>query len=182
MLHALAVAIFLRAANVGGHNTFSTTALAKKLDLVNIGAAGTFVAHRPVGAPAIARELPFETDVIVRPGAEVLALVKAGRPPAPAGEQIFVCVLAKPPKRRPALPIEWPTGRPWAMRAVERRGAFVVCMRRIEVQRGLDLSALLEREFGVPLTTRSWGTIQRVADALSAERPPDRSSRRAAGH
>src|SRR6266508_3385328 len=80
MLHALAVAIFLRAANVGGHNTFSTTALAKKLDLVNIGAAGTFVAHRPVGAPAIARELPFETDVIVRPGAEVLALVKAGRP------------------------------------------------------------------------------------------------------
>jgi hypothetical protein len=168
IVSAVAVAVFLRAANVGGRNTFSTAALARKLDLVNIGAAGTFVARRRVAAAAIARELSFDTAVIVRPGSEVLALVKAGPPRAPAGVHIFVCILAKPPKRRPSLPIEWPAGRSWAMRAVARRGVFVVCLRRLEVQRGLDLSAILEREFGVPFTTRSWGMMRRVADALSA--------------
>jgi len=122
--------------NVGGHSTFSTAAVAKRLDLVNIGAAGTFVARRRVTAAAIARELPFETNVVVRPGAEVLALVKAGPPRAPTGARIFVCILTKPPKRRPALPIEWPAGRPWAMRAVARRGAFVVCQRRLDGSAG----------------------------------------------
>ncbi len=76
----MASAVFLRAVNVGGSSVFSPAAVAKKLDLVNIGAAGTFVARRRVSAREIARELLFETDIVVRPGVEVTELVAAGPP------------------------------------------------------------------------------------------------------
>ena len=49
---------------------------------------------------------------------------------------------------------------------MERHGAFVVSARRIDTQRGLDLSAVLERAYGTRFTTRSWSTIERVATAL----------------
>jgi uncharacterized protein (DUF1697 family) len=163
----VAVAIFLRAVNVGGHSVFSVKALAEKLDLVNIGAAGTFVARRNLSAARIAREMPFETHVIVRPAAEVIALVRAGPPKGPRGTQLFVSVLARAPTKRPTIPLERPIGRPWALRVVARRGAYLVCVRRIAVQRGLDLSAILQREFGAAVTTRSWGTMVRVAEAAS---------------
>jgi len=163
----LASAVFLRAVNVGGSSVFSPAALAKRLDLVNIGAAGTFVARRRVSAREIARELPFETDIVVRPGVEVTKLVAAGPPKVPPNVQLFVVVLVRSPRASPKLPFERPEGRNWFLRVVERRGAFVVCARRVEAQRGLDLSAIMQRSFGVPATARSWGTMVRVAEALS---------------
>jgi hypothetical protein len=148
---------------------FSTAAFAKKLDLVNIGAAGTFVSRRPVTPAALARELPFETmDIAVRPALEILRLVDPGRPKVPANAQLFVSVLVRAPVKRPTLPFEQPQGRDWALRVVERRGAFVICARRIDRQRGLDLSGVLARAFGVPFTTRSWGTMERIAAAIRA--------------
>ncbi len=163
----LASAVFLRAANVGGSSVFSPAALAKRLDLVNIGAAGTFVARRRVSAREIARALPFELDVVVRPGVEVTELVAAGPPKVPHNVQLFVVVLVRSPRASPNLPFERPEGQNWFLRVLERRGAFVVCARRVEVQRGLDLSAIIQRSFGVPATARSWGTMVRVAEALS---------------
>ena len=47
----MALVVFLRGVNVGGHRTFRPTVLAKQLKhlgAVNIGAAGTFVVHRPI--------------------------------------------------------------------------------------------------------------------------------------
>lgn len=147
---------------------FSTAAFAKELDLVNIGAAGTFVSRRPISAAEIARDLPFATpmDVAVRPARELLRLVDAGQPAVPADALLFVSVLVRAPVKRPALPFEQPAGRDWAVRVLERRGPFVICARRTDRQRGLDLSAVLARAFGVPLTTRSWGTMERVAAAI----------------
>lgn len=148
---------------------FSTAAFAKKLDLVNIGAAGTFVSRRSVSAAALARELPFEAmDIAVRPAREVLGLVEAGRPKVPANAQLFVSVLVRAPVKRPRLPFERPEGRDWVLRVLERRGAFVVCARRIDRQRGLDQSGVLARAFDVPSTTRSWGTMERIATAIRA--------------
>ena len=163
----MASAVFLRAVNVGGSSVFSPAALAKRLDLVNIGAAGTFVARRRVSAREIASELPFETEIVVRPGVEVTKLVAAGPPKAPPDAQMFVVILVRLPRLTPKLPFERPEGREWVLRVIERRGAFVVCARRVEAQRGLDLSAILARAFGVPATARSWGTMVRVAEALS---------------
>jgi hypothetical protein len=135
---------------------------------VNIGAAGTFVSRRPVDAPAIARELPFErgVDVVVRPSNEVLRLVEAGPPRIPADTVLFVSIAMKASTKKPALPFDRPSGRDWAVRVVERRGAFVISARHRERQRALDLSAVLAREFGVPFTTRSWGTMERIAAAI----------------
>jgi hypothetical protein len=145
---------------------FSTAAFAAELGLVNIGAAGTFASRGPITAAAVARALPFETLIAIRPAGEVTRLVDGGPPAAPAGAQLFVSVLMGAATKRPALPIERPAGRDWALRIIERRGAFVVCARRIEKQRGLDLSAVLARAFGVPFTTRSWGTMTRIAVAV----------------
>ena len=141
---------------------FSTAALAKKLDLVNIGAAGTFVARRSVSAAELTREIPFPLDVAIRPAAEVLRLVDAG-PPKAAGAQVFVSVLVARPKASPTLPLELPTGRPWALRVVEKRGPYVISLRRPDQLRGLDLSAIVEKAFGARSTTRGWPTFERIA-------------------
>lgn len=173
-----AYVIFIRAANVGGSSVFSTAALAKKLDLVNIGAAGTFVSSRRVSAAEVSKALPFALDVAIQPAAEVLRLVDAGPPAAPAGAQVFVSVLLAPAKRNPRLPLEQPPGRPWALWVVAKRGPFVVSLRRIEQQRGLDLSAVLERAYGVRATTRGWPTFERIATAVrSLEAPATRARR-----
>ena len=46
----MALVVLLRGVNVGGHRTFRPTLLAKELsryDVVNVGAAGTFVVRKP---------------------------------------------------------------------------------------------------------------------------------------
>ena len=164
----MASVIFLRAANVGGSSVFSTVQLAKTLDIVNIGAAGTFVSRRPISLQSIACALPHQIDVVVRPASEVLDLVAAGPPAAPGGAPMFVSVMVGRPTRRPSLPIEQPAGPDWALRVIERRGAFVISARRAERRQGVDLSAVLERAYGTRFTTRSWSTLVRIAGVLEA--------------
>ncbi len=170
--------VFLRAANVGGSSVFSPAAVSKKLGLRNVGAAGTFVSSRRISAKAVAKELPFETDIVVRPASEIIGLVDAGRPDAPKSAQIYVSILMAAPRKRPRLPFESPEGRRWALRVVKKNGSLVICIRRIEMQRGVDLSAILERAFGAPATTRSWGTMERIVAAIQAEQAPYRGAPR----
>jgi len=145
---------------------------------VNVGAAGTFVARRRVTPAELAREIPFALDLAIRPAAEVLKLVDAGPPRAPAGTLVFVSVLVAPPKATPQLPLELRPGKPWALRIVEKRGPYVVSLRRTDLQRGLDLSAGVERAFGARATTRGWPTFERVAKAIrSLEAPATRARR-----
>ena len=72
----------------------------------------------------------------------------------------------KTTRAKPTMPFDRPEGRDWAVRVLERRGPFVLCARHRERQRALDLSAVLAREFGAAFTTRSWGTMERVATAI----------------
>jgi uncharacterized protein (DUF1697 family) len=66
----MAHVVFLRGVNVGGHRTFRPAVLAqrmKRFDVVNVGAAGTFVVRARVG-PAelrseLCRRLPFVRTV-----------------------------------------------------------------------------------------------------------------------
>src|SRR5258708_3879776 len=64
--------VFLRGVNVGGHKTFQPSVLAKELaayDVVNIGAAGTFVVRKPISQTKlraeILRQLPFEPQIMI---------------------------------------------------------------------------------------------------------------------
>ena len=146
---------------------FSPAALAKKLDLVNIGAAGTFVSRRRVAAKTVAAELPFSTAIVVVPAADVVALVDAGPPRTPPDAIVFVSVLTSAATKTPTLPIDFPVDEKWLLRIVEQRGRFVVSMRRVEMRRGLDINGIIERAFGVPFTTRTWGTMVRIRAALT---------------
>ena len=149
--------------------------MAKKLDLVNIGAAGTFVARGRVSVADIKRAIPFPLDVVIRPAGEVLRLVDAG-PPKDAGAQVYVSVLVAKPKLEPRLPHDVPE-RAWTYRIVERRGPFVLWLRRVDARPGLDMSAV-EKLFGTQATTRGWPTFERIAKAVrSLEAPATRARR-----
>ena len=78
----MALVAFLRGVNVGGHRTFRPSALARELedlDVVSIGAAGTFVVRAPVKQRRLRAELesrlPFETEIMICRGSEILRLV-----------------------------------------------------------------------------------------------------------
>src|SRR5215831_7177784 len=78
----MALVVFLRGVNVGGHRTFRPAILAQQLkryDAVNIGAAGTFVIRAPTSQAQLGaelrRRLPFETHVMICRGRELLETV-----------------------------------------------------------------------------------------------------------
>src|SRR5689334_22265259 len=103
----MASVLFFRGVNVGGHKTFRPTELARKLahfDVVNVGAAGTFVVRKSVSQSAIRtelkRHLKIEAEIMVCPGREVLDLID-GLPfddehPGPT-VKFYATVLAKRP-------------------------------------------------------------------------------------
>jgi uncharacterized protein (DUF1697 family) len=77
----MALVVFLRGVNVGGHRTFRPSILARELsdyDVVNVGAAGTFVVRKPGSRAkfraALARKLPFDTHIVLCEGRDLLRL------------------------------------------------------------------------------------------------------------
>src|SRR6266516_7265804 len=79
-----ALVVFLRGCNVGGHKTFRPTLLAEQLkhyDVVNIGAAGTFVIRRRTSHARLRadllRRLPFEAEVIICEGQDLISVASA---------------------------------------------------------------------------------------------------------
>ena len=172
----MALVVFLKGVNVGGHRTFRPSALAKDLarfDVVNIGAAGTFVVRKPVTQAAlrheVARRLPFETDVMICSGADVLRLVAAdpfAGQAARADVVQFVSVLAK---RRPTpldLPPQIPPAGPWGVKILAVHGRFICTLCRREMK-AIGYLARLEKLFGAAVTTRSWSTVLAVAGHLT---------------
>jgi len=56
----VALVVFLRGVNVGGHKTFQPSVLARELsdfDVVNVGAAGTFVIRKTISQAMVRAEL-----------------------------------------------------------------------------------------------------------------------------
>lgn len=158
------VAVFLRAVNVGGHQTFSPKALALKLGAVNIGAAGTFVIHRPPPAlrSRIARSLPFGADIMICAAREILDVMRH----APAGGKPFVSILLRKPVRIAKLPIHFPSGRSWSVRVVAVTGRCIVSVFRRTGKKDVYPNEAVEKTLGVRATTRAWSTMTAVAEAL----------------
>ena len=132
----MAHVVFLRAANVGGKNVFRPAQLAAALahlEVVNLGAAGTFVVRAPASAASIRREilsrLPFEPAIAVRPAREVVALVRSEpfRGIALSKDlRGWAAVLCGPPRTRPTLPLVKPAGRNWSVRFDRIDGPFAL--------------------------------------------------------
>ncbi len=172
----MALVVLLRGVNVGGHKTFRPSQLArdlKQFDVVNIGAAGTFVVRKSITQARLRaelrRRLPFETEIVICTGRDVLRL--AARDPfadEPARSDItrFVSVLAKRPRTAPSTPIRMPATGPWLLKVLERDGRFVLGVYRRQMK-AIGYLGRIDGLFGVPATTRSWNTIGAIARALT---------------
>lgn len=173
----MAQVVFLRGVNVGRTRRLGAKEFADKLGLVNIGAAGTFVSTADESAAELEKRiraaLPFETDVMVRPGDEILALAASpiGRRTPAEGIERFVTVLAATPSKRPRLPINQPAEK-WLVSAVQVDGRLATCLRRIEAHgKGFYPNELIEKAYGVAATTRGWPTIAAICRVLDAAAP-----------
>ena len=174
----MALVVLLRGVNVGGHRTFRPAALArdlKHLGAVNIGAAGTFVIRDRVGRARLraelARRLPFDTEIVICEGREILRLLSReflAREPAPPGIVRFVSVMVRDPGESPPVPLSLPPRGQWLVRILARDGRLVVGEYRRHMKTIACLGTL-DRIFGVPLTTRNWNTMTAIARALEAK-------------
>lgn len=171
----MALVVLLRGVNVGGHRTFRPTMLVKELadlDVVNIGAAGTFVIRQPVTQTRLraelARRLPFEAEIVICRGRDILGLMScrhfAGQPAQPDIIR-FVSVLSRSPRSAPSPPLSLPARGKWLLKVIAREHRFVfgVYRRRMKAIRYLGE---IDRLFGVPATTRNWSTITAIAKVL----------------
>jgi uncharacterized protein (DUF1697 family) len=170
-------AVFLRAANVGGHNVFKPARLARELSalgVVNLGAAGTFAVRSGATASdvrvAFLRHLPFEPAIAVVPARALRALAAS----APfAGEKFskdrrgWVAVLCARPERQPALPLVSPPGRAWEVRLERLAPPFALGLWQRQPKGALSPNEVVERATGAPATTRWWETIEKLAALLA---------------
>jgi uncharacterized protein (DUF1697 family) len=181
----MALVVFLRGINVGGHRRFRPSVVARELadyDIVNVGATGTFVVWKP-GSRAklraeLARLLPFQTQIVLCDGRDLLRLVTEnpfGRGPARPDVVRFVSILPRAGSLRPSLPVSLPPDGPWFVRVIgsEKRFVFGEYRRHMKT---IGYLGRLDKIFGVPATTRGWSTILAVAGILRGESgPPARS-------
>ncbi len=168
--------VFLRGVNVGKANRCQPAMIAKqlaRLELVNIGAVGTFVVREEVNEStlraAIASQLPFKAEIMICPARDILRLV-ANEPFAtePGGPQVtrFVNVLHKPPRKRPALPLHFPSKDDWLLKVIAIEGRLVLGLYRRE-RKATTYLGRLEKYLGEPATTRNWNTIEKIVKVLS---------------
>lgn len=171
----MALVVLLRGLNVGGHRTFRPTTLAAQLqhlDAVNIGAAGTFVIRRPVSRSQlrvqVARLLPFDAEIVICEGRDIVRLMSqdffAGHP-VRADMVRFVSVLSRLPRSLPQLPMTLPSRGKWLLKVLARDDRFVVGLYRRHMK-VISYLGKLDRDFGVPVTTRNWNTITAIAKML----------------
>lgn len=171
----MALVVFLRGVNVGGHRTFRPSILAKELsdyDVVSVGAAGTFVVRSPPTRKEFRTELlqrlPFEAEVMLCHGREILSLARAdpfGTEPIRPDVVRFVSILPEARRSRVSTPIRLPPEGDWLLKviAVKNRFAFGVYRRQMKTIRYLGQ---IDKLFGVPATTRNWNTITAIVRIL----------------
>ena len=171
----MALVVFLKGVNVGGHRRVRPTELAKQLkryDVVSIGAAGTFIVRKPVSLAKfraeLKRRLPFEAEVMICRGSDILRLAAIdpfAREPGDRSVMQFVTILAKRPKSRAVMPIVMPPAGDWEFRVLDHIDQFVigVCRRQMKA---IGHFGQLEKIFGCTGTTRSWSTVLKIARSL----------------
>jgi uncharacterized protein (DUF1697 family) len=162
--------------------------------IVNIGAVGTFVVREDVSESALraafARKLPFKCEIMICPARDIIKLVsKDPFSRQASGPEItrFVSVLAKRPGIRsdlhqtstaspartikpqtsqlPPLPLSLPSNDDWLLKIIAIQDRFVLGLYRRQMK-AISYLGKVEKLLGVPLTTRNWNTIEKVAKIL----------------
>jgi len=171
----VALVVFLRGVNVGGRRTFRPSLLARELsayDVVNVGAAGTFIVRRP-GSRAkfcadLLRRLPFEAEVMLCDSRDLIRLETDnpfGTEPSRPDVVRFVSILSKAGRLRPVIPMALPPEGEWYLRVIGSRNRFVFGVYRRHMKT-IGYLGQLDKLFGVPATTRNWNTIMAILRIL----------------
>jgi uncharacterized protein (DUF1697 family) len=178
----MALVVFLRGVNVGGHRTFRPSILARQLsgyDVLNVGAAGTFVVRKPaVRTPgsrakfrtALLRKLPFEAEIVLCEGRDVMRLETEnpfGSQPSPPDVVRFVSILSKAGGVRASLPVTFPSDGEWLVRVIASEGQFVFGVYRRHMKT-IGYLGQIDKLYGVPATTRNWNTIIAIIRMLKS--------------
>jgi uncharacterized protein (DUF1697 family) len=175
----MALVVFLRGVNVGGHRTFRPSALARELsgyDVVNVGAAGTFVVRKPGSSKAkfrtaLLRKLPFEAEIVLCDGRDLLRLEMEnpfGSESSPPDVVRFVSILSKAGGVRASLPVMFPADGEWLVRVIASDGQFVFGEYRRHMKT-IGYLGQVDKLYGVPATTRNWNTIMTVLRILNTK-------------
>jgi len=173
----MALAVFLRGVNVGGHRRFRPSEFARELsefDVVNVGAAGTFVVRKPGSRArfraALVDRLPFAAAIAMCDGRDIVRLenenpfTTAARP----GIVRFVSVLTSRGHARVGQPIALPNEKGWFVRVVGTDGPFVFGEYRRHMKT-IGYLGQLDKLLGAAVTTRGWNTMLQVARLLRDE-------------
>jgi uncharacterized protein (DUF1697 family) len=174
----MALVVFLRGVNVGGHRTFRPSILARELsdyDVVNVGAAGTFVVCKP-GSRAkfraeLLRRLPFEAEVVICDGRDLIRLEienPFGAEPLRPDVVRFVSILSKAGRLRASIPIALPPEGEWLVRLIASKNRFVFGVYRRHMKT-IGYLGKIDKLFGVPATTRNWNTIAAIVRILKEQ-------------
>jgi uncharacterized protein (DUF1697 family) len=174
----MALVVFLRGVNVGGHRTFRPSILARELsdyDVVNVGATGTFVVRKP-GSRAkfraeLLRKLPFDAEVMLCDGRDLIRLEidnPFGAEPSRPDTVRFVSILSKAGRVRPSIPITLPPDGEWFLRVIAWKNRFVFGVYRRHMKT-IGYLGQIDKLFGVPATTRNWNTIIAIVRILKGE-------------
>jgi uncharacterized protein (DUF1697 family) len=170
----VALVAFLRGVNVGGHRTFRPSILARELsqyDVVNVGAAGTFVVRKPGTRTRfraeLLRKLPFATEVAICDGRDLLRIETDNPFEAERAPEVvrFVSVLSKPGRVRATLPLTLPVEGDWLVRLIATEDRFVFGEYRRHMKT-IGYLGQIDKLFSVPATTRNWNTILAVLRIL----------------
>ena len=176
---SMALIVFFRGINVGGHRAFRPSVLAKELDIydaVNVGAAGTLVIRKPgLRAKFLAdlrRKLPFEATVCFCDGRDLIRLEMLkpfGTEPPPADVVQFVSILSEA-GRSVSLPIALPEAGEWLVRIIGSKNRLVYGVYRRHMKT-IGCLGQIDKLFGAPATTRGWNTILSVLRILKSHEP-----------
>jgi uncharacterized protein (DUF1697 family) len=174
----MALVVFLRGVNVGGHRTFRPSVLASELsdfDVVNVGAAGTLVVRQPgSGAKFRARllsKLPFETEVMICDARDLLRVEKENpfaRVPTRPDIVRFVSILSKAGRAPASMPVTFPPDGEWLVRIIAAKRRFVFGVYRRQMK-AIGYLGQIDKQFGAPATTRNWNTIMAVVRILKGD-------------
>jgi uncharacterized protein (DUF1697 family) len=174
----MALIVFLRGVNVGGFRTFRPSILAQELsdfDVVNVGAAGTFVVRKPGSRAkfraALLRKLPFEAEVVLCDARDLIR-IETENPFAaetsPPDVVRFVSILSKAGGVRASLPVTFPREGEWLVRVMASQGQFVFGMYRRHMKT-IGYLGQIDKLYGVPATTRNWNTIISILRVLRGQ-------------
>lgn len=175
----MALVVFLRGMNVGGHRRFRPSVLARELcgyGAINIGGAGTFVVRDPgslkMFRAELLRRLPFHTEAMFCNGRDIIRLVTENpykNEPTESNAVRFVSILSRTSRRITQIPFTIPPSGQWFVRVIAVRKRFVLGEYRHHMKT-ITYLGQLDKFFGTPVTTRNWNTVLAVMRILKASR------------